>query len=101
MIFVKVLATDEMSMNSIRGVEVNGKSILLVNLAGNFYAMGNICTHMGCKLSLGSLKGEIIQCACHGSRFDPKTGNVVGGPAKKSEPSYEVKIEGSQVLVKD
>lgn len=100
MSFVEASSTENFAGGSMKGVEANGKSILLINLADKFYAIGNVCTHMGCKLSSGSLKGEIIHCVCHGSRFDAKTGKVVGGPATKSEPAFEVKVEGSLILVK-
>lgn len=82
------------------GVEVGGKSVLVVNLAGKYYAIGNVCTHRGCLLSEGTLEGEIVQCGCHMSRFDVTSGNVVGGPAKKREPVFQVKLEANQILVK-
>jgi len=75
------------------GVEINGKNILIVNLNGKYFAIGNSCTHDGCLLSDGTLNGEKIHCACHGSIFDIRTGAVVKGPANDPEPSYELKIE--------
>ncbi|GAB1398969.1 hypothetical protein MASR1M66_04210 [Aminivibrio sp.] len=39
-------------------VEKNGKSILIANVNGEYYAMGNICTHRGCSLSDGTLEGD-------------------------------------------
>ena len=83
-----------------KGVVANGVPVLLVNLQGKFYAIGNICTHMACKLSNGSLIGEIVQCSCHGSRFEVKTGKVSGGPAFKPETAYEVRVEGDQIQLK-
>ncbi len=80
-------------------VNVNGKPILLVNLNDKYYAIGNICTHMGCPLSKGTLKGKTVECICHGSTFDLKTGKVVRGPAEKPEPSYKVKVEKGEVLI--
>jgi nitrite reductase/ring-hydroxylating ferredoxin subunit len=79
------------------GVEINGKNILIVNLNGKYFAIGNSCTHEGCLLSDGTLNGEKIYCACHGSTFDLRTGAVVKGPAKDPEPSYELKIEKDQI----
>ncbi len=81
------------------GVDVGGKEVLLVNLGGNYFAIGNRCTHMNCMLSDGKLDGDKVHCACHGSIFDAKTGNVVKGPARNPEPSFKVRIEGDQVLV--
>jgi 3-phenylpropionate/trans-cinnamate dioxygenase ferredoxin subunit len=50
-------------------------------------------------LSNGKLNGNIVECPCHGSNFDVKTGKVVRGPAIQPEPKYEVKIENGQVMV--
>ncbi len=78
--------------------ETDGKSILVANVGGKFYAIGNICTHMGCRLSEGTLTGEKVQCPCHGSIFDVTNGQVVKGPAKNAEPSFKVRVEGDKVL---
>ena len=98
--FVKVASTKDLTPNNMTGVEAGGKQILLVNLDGKYYAIGDTCTHKGCKLSGGTLKeGGIVQCPCHGSNFDAKTGSVVKGPAMTPEPAFEVKVEKDGVLV--
>ena len=79
------------------GIESNGKNILLANVEGKYYAIGNTCTHMGCMLSEGTLKGEKIECPCHNSTFDVRTGAVIGGPAVQPEPIYEFKVEQDQI----
>jgi len=99
MTFKKVVSVKDLEPGRIIGVEASGKEIAVANVEGKYYAIGNRCTHMGCMLSDGTLKGENITCPCHGSTFDVKTGSVVNGPAKKPEPAYETKIEGEQVLV--
>ncbi len=98
--FFKVASEKDLASGKAQGVKANGKPILLANVDGNYYAMGNVCTHMGCTLSEGTLKANIVQCPCHGSRFDVKTGKVIGGPATRPEPAYEVKLESGQILVK-
>jgi len=97
--FVKVASTKDLEHGKMKGVEAGGKSLLVVNLEGKYYAIGNICTHMSCMLSDGLLKGESAQCPCHGSAFNVKTGGVLKGPAKKPEPFFQVKVEGDQILV--
>ena len=98
--FVKVASTKDLTAGKMTGVEAGGKQILVVNVDGKYYAIGDKCTHRGCMLSGGTLKeGGIVQCPCHGSNFDVKTGGVVKGPAKNPEPAYEVKVEKDQVLV--
>jgi nitrite reductase/ring-hydroxylating ferredoxin subunit len=97
--FVKVISTKELPSGSMKGVEVGGKLVLVANLEDKYYSIRNVCTHMGCHLSDGTLKGEVITCPCHGSRFSVKNGSVVGGPAKKLEPTYQVKVESDQILI--
>ena len=99
MVLVKVASTKDLAHGKMKSAEAGGKPVLVVSLNGIYYAIGNVCTHMGCMLSDGTLKGENVQCICHGSVFDVKTGKVVSGPAKKPEPSYEVKVEGEQISV--
>jgi 3-phenylpropionate/trans-cinnamate dioxygenase ferredoxin subunit len=97
--FVKACSVNDLKPGGMRGFLVAGKPVLLVNLDGTYYAMGNVCTHMGCTLAEGRLKDGTVQCPCHASVFDVKTGNVLKGPATVAELRYEVKIEGIDVLV--
>lgn len=97
--FVNVTSVQEFKPGDLKGVETGGKEIVVVNVNGHFYAIGNRCTHMSCMLSDGSLKEDGVHCPCHGSVFDPKTGGVVKGPARDSEPIYEVRVEGDQIQV--
>ncbi len=95
----KFASKADLEPESLKAVNVDGKPILLVNLDGIYYAIGNICTHMGCPLSKGTLKGENIECVCHGSTLNLKTGKVVRGPAEKPEPRYDVEVENGQVMI--
>jgi len=96
--YVKVASVKDVPSGSMKGVEARGKPILLANLSGKYHALGNVCTHLGCLLSDGTLEGETVTCSCHGSKFNVKTGKPVAGPATKPEPSYPVKIEGNHVM---
>ena len=98
--FVRVASAKALVAGKMIGAEAGGKPILVANVDGKCYAIGDKCTHRGCKLSGGTLKENgIVQCPCHGSNFDVKTGNVVKGPAKTPEPAYQVKMEKDDILV--
>jgi nitrite reductase/ring-hydroxylating ferredoxin subunit len=99
MTLINVASAADLKPNQMKVVNANGKPILLVNLEGTYYAIGNKCTHMQCTLTNGELKGEVVQCPCHGSKFNVKTGKVVGGPAAVPEPVYELKVEDGKVLI--
>ena len=96
---VRIASTKDLPPGKMMGVENSGKEVLVANLNGEYYAIGNICTHASCKLSEGTLNGEKVRCPCHGSTFDIRTGAVLKGPAKNSEPSFKLRIDGDQILV--
>jgi len=54
-----------------------------------------ICTHMGCTVQPD---GDTLHCPCHGSMFDPKTGQVTHGPAKRPLPKIPVHMAGGKVV---
>ena len=99
MVFIKAGQADNVAKGMMIGVELSGKKIVISNLNGTFYAIGNRCTHMGCSLSKGKIEGERVVCPCHGSAFDLKTGEVVQGPAGTPEPSFKVKVENGGLMV--
>ena len=97
--FIKLASTNDAKPNSMMGVTINDQKILLANVNGNYYAIGDKCMHRGCQLSKGKLQGETVVCPCHGSTYDLKTGNFVKGPTKKPEPAYELKVENNDILI--
>ena len=97
--FVKAALKSEIPAGKMKVVEVSGGSVLLANVAGEYYAIGNKCTHRGCKLSSGVFEGETVKCPCHKSVFNVKTGAVVNGPSSKPELKNAVKVEEAQILV--
>ena len=95
----KIGGVKELEYTPMKGVAVDGKEILVVRSGTTIFAMGNTCTHRGCKLSGGKLEGETIRCPCHGSMFSIRTGEVVKGPAKVPEPSYTVIVENDEFSI--
>ena len=97
--FTEVLQEKDLLLNEMKEVKAFGKKILVANVGGKYYAIGNVCMHMGCSLSDGKLIGENVECPCHGSTYDIKTGSVIKGPAKNPEPVYQVEIQKGQIVV--
>ena len=64
---------------------------------GDFKAFSAICQHQGC--TVGSVKGDIIQCNCHGSQYSATDGSVKKGPATKPLPKKKVTVEGNNIIV--
>lgn len=55
-------------------------SLVIQQRAGHFVAFDAICPHAGCTVAYQP-SSDIIACPCHGSEFNPETGDVVRGPA--------------------
>lgn len=99
--FIKAAATSDVPSGSMRTVTVGGKPIALASVDGQFFAVNDTCSHEQCSLGTeGFLDGSIITCGCHGSQFEVKTGKVLSLPAPSNVATYEVKVEGKNVLVK-
>ena len=104
---VKVAEISEIPEGKMKKVRIDYAEILIVNVDGKYYALGNKCTHRRSDLSKGSLSGRILTCPGHGFKFDVTTGAVAWAPYEvklfrlvKPEPIYEVKVEGKDVLLR-
>ena len=99
MTFAKVGSATDLLYDRMIGVQASGKEVLVAKLEDRFYALGNVCTHQGCRLSGGKIREGKIRCPCHGSVFDPETGKVLQGPAEKPVPVYRIKVENGSIWV--
>jgi glycine betaine catabolism B len=97
---VKVADTKDIHPSHMKEVQVDGENICVVNVEGKYYAIGSICTHEGGPLADGTLEGYEVECPWHGSKFDVRTGDVTNPPASEPEPSYEIKVDGNNILIK-
>ncbi len=66
---------------------------------GDFYAIGDVCTHGEVSLSEGEVNGCEIECWAHGGRFDIRTGAATELPAMDPVTAYPVRVDGERVLV--
>ncbi len=98
--FIKALATTELPAGKATAVELNGKKVAVFNVDGTFYAMDDTCTHRGGPLSEGQVDGTVVTCPWHGAEFDVTSGQALGPPAPGGVTSFEVKVEGNDVMVK-
>jgi 3-phenylpropionate/trans-cinnamate dioxygenase ferredoxin component len=83
----------------VKGIEENGRRVLIVNLDGKIHAWDGTCTHEEADLSTGFLLGEEITCPLHLSRFNLLTGEAVNPPAEKPLAKHQVKVENGEIFV--
>lgn len=98
--FVKIAEAKDIQVTKMKEVEVAGEKICIVNVEGKYYAIGNVCTHEGGPLAEGTLEAYEVECPWHGAKFDVRTGEVTNPPARRPEPSYEIKVDGNNILIR-
>lgn len=97
---VRVASVDEVPVETLKAVMADHTEICLAHAEdGNFYAIGDVCTHENFLLSGGELFDLQVECPQHGSRFDLRTGKVTGMPAVFPARTYPVSVENGEVFV--
>ena len=94
-----VAKTSEIDDDEAIAVSVGRQDIGIYKLAGEYYALNDICTHAYAAMSDGYVEDGQIECPLHGACFDIKTGKALTAPASVDLDSYPVKIEDDQILV--
>ena len=97
--FIVVGTAGELRPGTMKRVELRGRRILLANVQGRICAADDTCTHEDASLSTGVLKGELVKCPLHGSRFTVCTGKALEEPAEADLRTYPVRQEGERILV--
>ena len=82
-------------------VEADGIGIAVFKLDQDFYAIEDVCTHDGGKLTGGCVEHDQIICPRHGARFSIKTGDALTAPAYEPTATFPVRIENGMLQVRD
>lgn len=96
---VDVGSEAELAEGKPRCVTADQRPLALLKVGGRVYCLENKCTHMGGPLCQGSLQASTVMCPWHGSRFDVRTGQVAGPPARLPVRSVPVTVDGGRVFV--
>ncbi len=97
--FHAVAKTGDLDEGEAMQVIVGRNEIAIYNLDGTFYATDDICTHAYASLADGYVEGELIECPLHGGCFDIRTGKAMTPPVTDDLKTYEIKIDGEEILV--
>lgn len=98
-------------------VDVDGRSVGVFNLGGEFFAIRNACPHAGGPLCAGVLsgivvsdepgeytylrRGEFVRCPWHQWEFDVRTGRSWIDPARTRVRRYDVTVRTGADLDED
>ncbi|MFV0130985.1 Rieske (2Fe-2S) protein [Streptomyces sp. HMX112] len=77
------------------GGKVFGDVVVTQPKAGEFKAFSATCTHAGC--AVRDIADGIINCPCHGSKFDASDGSVKAGPATAPLAAASITVDGDSI----
>jgi nitrite reductase/ring-hydroxylating ferredoxin subunit len=97
--FFDITSVNEIPPGTTKKFTINNANILLANVNGKIYAVDDMCTHEDSSLSLGCLKGELVSCTLHGSRFNVRTGKPAEEPATEALQRYNVRVQNNRIEV--
>ena len=110
-----VAAVGEIPPGGRKLVEVaGGRRVVVFNLGGEFFALGDRCPHQGGSLAAGCVtgrvsspapgrysyarRGEMVRCPWHCWEFDIRTGRSRFDPGRVRTRRYEARVESGAAL---
>ena len=100
-VYRRVLATDEVPPGRLKAVEVDGHSLLIANVEGEFYAVQNRCGDSPLPLEFSVLEGAELRCSWHGCRYDIRSGQRLDDQAGSPERGLSQRLAVFPVSVQD
>lgn len=97
--FVEIMPASDLPNGERVFLEIGDRAIALFNIAGQFFAIGDVCTHDDGPVGEGDLEGYTIICPRHGAEFDVRTGKVLQMPAVVDIPAYPVQVRDGVIWV--
>src|SRR6516162_6812380 len=98
---VRICSTGDVKPGTAARFDVDGCRLCVVNTGGDWYVIGDECSHADYSLSEGDVWEDEreIECPKHGSTFSLETGEPQTLPATQPVPVYRVRVDGDDVVV--
>lgn len=99
---LRLCSVDDLDPDSSKRFDVDGYRIVLVRIGDDgWYCLDDRCSHAEASLAEGEVWPEDreIECPLHGSTFELETGKAITLPATAPQATYEVRVEGDDVIV--
>ncbi len=80
-------------------VDTDEQVIAVINVAGEFFAIEDVCTHDGEELTGGPIEDDQIVCPRHGAKFCVRTGAALTAPAYEPVRTFPVRVRDGMIQV--
>jgi nitrite reductase (NADH) small subunit/3-phenylpropionate/trans-cinnamate dioxygenase ferredoxin subunit len=96
--FVTVSRVGSIPDGSGEAFPVGDRMVAVFRVGERYYAIDDVCPHMGASLAAGYLEGDIVTCPWHAWRFRVCDGTWCDNPRVKTQ-AYQVRVEGDEIQV--
>jgi 3-phenylpropionate/trans-cinnamate dioxygenase ferredoxin component len=98
--FIPVASVEDLPNGERMFIEIDDATIVVFNIAGQFFAIADVCSHDNGPVGDGDFNGEYkIACPRHGARFDVRTGKALTLPAVVDIPAYPVRVVSGEIEI--
>ncbi len=96
--WIEVCAEEDVPHLEGRRVVVNGFYVAVFNTEEGFFAIGEVCPHMGGPLSDGDVAATTVSCPLHARKIELRTGQVKNDDLSRVL-TLPVKVESGKILL--
>ncbi len=98
---IPICSLEELSSNNTQVVQIEGNSVLVLQLGEEYFAVESICSHAEVSLEDGEVDKNdcTIECPKHGSLFSLKNGEALTLPATRPLKTWPLSIDGENVVI--
>jgi NADPH-dependent 2,4-dienoyl-CoA reductase/sulfur reductase-like enzyme/nitrite reductase/ring-hydroxylating ferredoxin subunit len=96
---VSGLPVDQVPDGAMLAGHVGSEAVLLARQAGQWYAIGAVCSHYSGPLAEGLLVGDSVRCPWHHACFSLRTGESLRPPGLNDVACWRVEQRGDRVFV--
>lgn len=97
--FINVCKTAAIPAGEGRAFAVAGRMVAVFFLDGEYFAINDLCPHMGASLAGGYVENHAVSCPWHAWRFSVRDGKWLDNPRVCTD-SYEVRVDGDNIQVR-
>lgn len=97
--YIKVAKVNDLDDGDRLFVEIDDLDIVVFKIAGDFFAIGDVCSHDDGPLGDGEVEEFNVICPRHGARFDLRSGQVTSLPAVADIPAFPVQVSGNDIEI--
>jgi nitrite reductase (NADH) small subunit/3-phenylpropionate/trans-cinnamate dioxygenase ferredoxin subunit len=97
--FVTVARVGDIPPGQSTTVQVGDQLVAVFNIGGRYYAINDLCPHMGASLAAGVVDQGVVTCPWHAWRFRVSDGTWCDNPRLKVA-CYEVRQQGDEIQIR-